>query len=501
LKPGVNVKIGMQKSSCLADVFNRFVGFCNEQSSGTPTVKVGDLEFVHSALLEAQDSAEAAALMKNDRILVRPNMGKTRLLNDHARKEQRKSDREYFDQLNTMLSSGDILLDCQGSTSDDDGNIQRVLSTTVRCHSAIASSRCKWLGNFIRAAKMTEEPPRAAVVEDETQDVTEIPMDDEDGAIQVVIQNDSEQVKEKETSAIGATKIEDEEELDPAADIAEHEDLISIDEDIDQDQNRYVRVKIPDHSPQAMRILLEFCYTNRVRSLGYEAFRRSYPPSKNKRDLPVPPFEMHPNRWPNSGKPTLSFHDAMATLRLAEDAGMKRLSLMCECAAAQLVSSSTYLDALATCEKQNKETGNALPILRKSCVSIVFRPGSRRVFERESFRQSLTHRSALIVPPLLIGTAEAATRKKKRDWHAMSYVSCPQYDYDDKIEREKERHERRVSRIVKEGGGKFTAEQLDRLFEQPRRKDSGKRKLLKRSAQQWRSQMYRSIHGDEDAHL
>ncbi|EJK46191.1 hypothetical protein THAOC_35150, partial [Thalassiosira oceanica] len=134
-------------------------------------------------------------------------------------------------------------------------------------------------------------------------------------------------------------------------------------------------VRVPlDHSPQAVKLLLEYCYTNRVQSLGHEAFVKS---SRflNSRDVgtaaakqsgPVSPFRKH--EWPEGGHPTVSLHLALAGIALAEEAHLPRLSLMCEVAASQLVNVKSVVDVLTACSLQQTKTGNRLPMLRKAAM-------------------------------------------------------------------------------------------------------------------------------------
>ena len=61
--------IGLDKSTKLSVVFNRFVDFCNE--AGNESIYATDFEVVHCQLLNGSDTAEASALMKNDKIFVR----------------------------------------------------------------------------------------------------------------------------------------------------------------------------------------------------------------------------------------------------------------------------------------------------------------------------------------------------------------------------------------------------------------------------------------------
>ena len=171
-----------------------------------------------------------------------------------------------------------------------------------------------------------------------------------------------------------------------------------------------------DHSPQAVKLLLEYCYTNRVQSLGRQAFVKGskYPDPKEvgalaaKQAGPVPPFSK--NEWPDGGNPTVSLHLALAGVALAEEAHMPRLSLMCEIAASKLVNKSNVIDVLSACQVQQQKTGNRLPILRKAAMlDCILKNGSSGVdqlYANEIFKNSMNERRGLVIPSLLDGTAE-----------------------------------------------------------------------------------------------
>ena len=171
-----------------------------------------------------------------------------------------------------------------------------------------------------------------------------------------------------------------------------------------------------DHSPQAVKLLLEYCYTNRVQSLGRQAFVKGsiYPDPKEvgplaaKQAGPVPPFSK--NEWPEGGNPTVSLHLALAGVALAEEAHMPRLSLMCEIAASKLVNKSNVIDVLSACQVQQQKTGNRLPILRKAamldCILENGSIGVDQLYANENFKNSMSERRGLVIPSLLDGTAE-----------------------------------------------------------------------------------------------
>merc|ERR1719362_2426177 len=229
------------------------------------------------------------------------------------------------------------------------------------------------------------------------------------------------------------------------------------------------------HPPEAVKILLEYCYTNRVISLGQEAFMKSSKlpdPHLSDRSLrhlmgPICPFLRSP--WPNKGLPTISFSVALAGIQLAEEVNMPRLSLMCEIAASQLVSSPYVLEALALCQCQFEQTGNRLPILRKAVMlQHVFGNGKSGVVELSdlpSFNRMLADRKELVIPSLMNGTLEVmvdllgttdknALCNGKSISHTMRVQSdmfnyFDEIDCDDIIHRSKERQKWREERSKK----------------------------------------------------
>ena len=155
--------------------------------------------------------------------------------------------------------------------------------------------------------------------------------------------------------------------------------------------------------------------------------------------------------WEDS-HPLVSFQVALAGIELAEEANIPRLSLMCEVAAAQLVSSTNVVRALSLCAAQKSKSGNDLPKLRKAAMDVVLRNGSRGVLElgrTPSFRKALEEPRAIIVPTLLQGTTEAVTRygkrgQSKRTKLNVSIYSFDELDREDAIKRERERRKRRI---------------------------------------------------------
>lgn len=501
LRPGITVQIGLDKNTKLNAVFTRYVLFCNQHGAPTPEqarVSVADLEFVHCHVLSGSMTAEAAALMKNDRITVRKEEETDRELMMELQRVQRESDKEFFLQLKQLGPNGsvptklcNVVLDCQGSLVDDDGRIQQVLSTSVRCHSAVVRQRCPWLGRMIDAASQerarrsivslpdaemgavamaaaaAEDGADAAAALDHQVPVAEF-KDSEDDDMEVLNYNARIHNRETRTSRAGAAQIENDED-DLKANVAA---AVAAVPEGDDDSFSTVRsdssilwVTLPNHSPDAAKLLLEYLYTNRVIPLGYIAFLqscRNKPGRKTKG--PVAPFAVGSSatrHWPNRGDPTVSFAAAMAALSLAEQASLPRLSLMCEIAAAQLISVTNVVDALSACQAQSEATGNPLPRLRKVAMNLVLRSGPRGVFVLPTFRKALEERSKSLIPTLLTGTMEAIDKAEskpkkghhsadKRDWREKASDFFDSFDREDTHKRERERRKRRIERWEKD---------------------------------------------------
>lgn len=491
---GVTVQIGLDKACKLSAVFGRYVEYCNEQHPRQPAITTGDLEFLHTHVLAGGDTAEAAALMKNDRIAVRREQSRDRAEEEVRDRVQRDSDKEYFQQLRQLLptqtSSGrtsvhavqeyaDIVLDCRGVVLPPsiDGT-----SRTIKCHAALINRRCPWLGNMIAAARqenarrsvvtVTEEIMKEPSIHDEEEDFEMMqqikvnhPVEAEPAAAQ--IENDDDEQVNMESFASGG-------EIQTGGINGDDDDydFASFSTDAtrrSQATDHLVWISIQNHSPEAVKLLLEYCYCNRVVPLGCEAFMMSCKtkPQYKKLQGPVPPYSLRPTRWPNNGYPTISCAVALAGIRLAEEAGMSRLSLMCEIAAVQLVDHATAVDALAECEAQRRLTGNPLPRLRKAAMDIVLRANhSSAVGLVGHLKDALTNKGPLLVPTLMTGTMEAmeevgAKKKKhlssisvtgeKRDWRCMAYAYFEKFDKMDAVERDRERRGHRGGFDADEG--------------------------------------------------
>jgi hypothetical protein len=430
LKVGATVQIGLDKPVKLCEVFKRYVEFCFEQYPMTK-VDISELEFFHTQLLSGQDTAEGAALMKNDRISVRRERVKERLDEEAANRAQRESDQPYFRQLRDMLPDAqdsstpihdvaDVILDCRQSLNPN-------TVSTIKCHSVMIRKRCPWLNRMIAAAR--QEMARLSVVT--LPDLKAV--DDNGDPTAAKIENDDEDINEaSSTSVVERQKLP---------------------------ESKFLLVEIKDHAPEVIKILLEYCYTNRVESLGSEAFKLSCKTTPQYKKGPVPPFSQR--QWPNHGEPVVTFDVAVAGVRLAEEANLPRLSLMCEIAAAQLVDHAHAVDALEVCEKQNQLTGNMLPRLRKATMEVVLmscRFGDDN-YTTNMIKNGLAKKSAMLIPTLITGTMEAIEAREKRmrrfntgatlsldkqDWQANARRHYDKIDQMDSMERDRERRKRRA---------------------------------------------------------
>jgi len=181
---------------------------------------------------------------------------------------------------------------------------------------------------------------------------------------------------------------------------------------------KMLKISITNHNPEAFKILLEFLYTNRCPTLGENAFMTCAvdkgEPKLTEEDLnqllpgmgpisvedengpgvggPVFSFDsqnpttiwhkqgvkvkgsIHPyqgGKWPNNGDPTVTINDVLATLRLAEEAKLPKLSRMCEVAASVLLDNRNVASAIIECGTYREKWGKELTILKKAAMSFL----------------------------------------------------------------------------------------------------------------------------------
>ena len=405
--------------------------------------------------------------MKNDRIGVYPNRTEARATRSEAMRLQRESDRKYFEDLRGLLPNPnidgmagfDVVFDCRGKVVDGRGYSQNVLATTVRANSVLLTRRCKWLGRMIRDARedgrrraeMTvpsdksdksfendddvtgggeEEDSYAAAAEGmksgQSDDEDDIIIAEGPSAVQRAGDDDDNNNNNIAAGGEGgsAAKVEDYDDDDdtdaksasgggagrkspPRKTTADAHHHPSSSSSASSSFPNSVWISL-DHPPQAVKLLLEYCYTNRVLSLGHEAFAKASTPVSHAAFGPVSPFHRH--EWPDGGAPTVSLHLALAGIALAEEAHLPRLSLMCKVAASQLVDGNNVINVLSACRVQQQKTGNRLPILRRAamldCIMANGSGGIDVLYSNPTFKGSLNERRGLVVPSLLDGSVE-----------------------------------------------------------------------------------------------
>lgn len=450
-------------------------------------VTVDELEFMHVQLLNGNDTPEAAALMKNDKISVRPDRSKQREQQRELDRIQRAGDVLYFEELRQLSRTdpyNDVVLDCQSTLDDEVLNIsvgynnneyRRLLtSNVIKCQSALMKRRCPWLYEMIETARRDrlEDMRRQAEeninlnnnkiddgddrqqVPDNVDDVDDMDQDDNDrkfAAVRDELSQLSRQAPSEEEDDImdhhdhnnnninranddadrdrNAATIENDDDEDDGDDDgkqlpmqqynnnnANNEDM-GVEQngrDIDNDNENCLRVIIHNHAPQPVHMLMEYCTTNRVVMLGKDAFVEACKtePDCKKIQGPVPPYPVggtqSSKRWPHKGEPLVSFTLVVATLKLAHEAGLPRLALMCEIASAQLVEPLNVVQALKLCQEMSEEYDNPLPKLRQAAVAILLQAtmASDRFKSIPGFRKALKDQAQWLVPPLLMGTME-----------------------------------------------------------------------------------------------
>mmetsp|Transcript_17904 Transcript_17904/g.29634 ORF Transcript_17904/g.29634 Transcript_17904/m.29634 type:complete len:631 (-) Transcript_17904:64-1956(-) len=484
LAPGVKVCIGLEKSTKLGLVFDRYVDFANEHEQPPPEqqqqqrsqrstpkrtnhhhaihlLHPDDLEFSHCTILRATETSEVSALMKNDTIQIQASQLDQRALQQEAQLLQRESDRHYFHMLRGLMTdltgSCDILLDCQGKLMDENGLHQEVLRTTLRGHSTVLTKRCQWLGTLVQQAR--DDLGRRSVVTIPDQD-NDIMKDDDDDMPDAMHQQPPAESDDDGIAALpypaearihqGAAQIENDDEEEAVACISRSGSPTVV---LSSASRNMLWVTIPNHPIEAVKLLLEFCYTNSVISLGQKAFDAAWHSNDDENNKAVS------RQWPDttsSMRPRVSFATALAGIALAEEAKLPRLSLMCEVASSLLVESTTVVEALSMCTRQDERTGNPLPRLRKIAMTFVLRrvdQWTRTVAFEKAMRES--ERSAVLVPSLLVGTMEAmvahtakhvTTTTKEMELSHRMQESFNELDKEDMFHRDLERRKYRASR-------------------------------------------------------
>lgn len=471
---GAVVSIGFHdKTTKMSSVFRHFCQFC---SLPNDPLRFEDVEFVHSEVLSHNETAEGCSIMKGDKIQVRLVRTRERLLTMTRAQDQKESDREYFRQLRNLFSESvnslhihfpvtsggpNIVIECRPFLETGQRSVHNNL---IKAHEHIVSKRCLWLKNKIAMAKETEFI-RASLQQQQDeqrsfhhQGLVQIP-DLLDGSSNGIPESRIEVARRVPSRPAAAAAADDDDDdavmhYDPlerrqqvhpdnggglAHQIDDEDSMLNADDDrAAYIHNSMVLLPLKDHPPEAVKILLEYCYTNRVVGLGKEAFAQA---SKG--------AAVSPSSWPNQGLPSVSMAVSLAGIALAEEAGMSRLSLMCEIAASLSVTDSNVLDALAKCVEQAQKTGNRLLLLRKRAMRhLIHAPLLKTV--NKKWMNKLVDLKDLLVPAILQGTLDvvsssATPSKRKR---AQLDPFYDQIDDEDKearnIERLKSRTERQI---------------------------------------------------------
>lgn len=484
------MSIGLEKSTKLLAVFQRYVDFCNDSAKDlVGQVRLSDLEFAHCQLLNGSDTAETSALMKNDKIKVHKLRRSEREAEQDRKRMQRDADRNFFTQMKHLMpdlgggKTADLIIDCQGKLSDESGRNQQVLRSTVKAHSVILKKRCKWLeGKIITAAmelaremeshhqeETSQVEESRNVVRDvrssDEHDVNNIEDDDDDSAIVSFAPNKKPDTEEAHNISVAA-EIEDEDAsydgsqarlVQPVHRSSSPTVVPTMRIPLDEHKKQMLRIRL-NHSPEAVKLFLEYIYSNRVACLGQDAFVQSCKTKPQKHSGPIAPYPISSSgsrRWPKNGLPTVTFSVAIAGVLLASEAGMPRLSLMCEIAASQLLTSSNVIEALSLCTTHKADSGYDLSRLRKAAMACIFAGGVRGVSDlgrSQSFKRGLTTRRAEVIPALFQGTLEAVSVHEKdevklKDRYDFNQLTFEVLDSEDKYRRARERKKRKLERI------------------------------------------------------
>lgn len=436
LQPNVTVQIGLGKSTKLEKVMKRYIQVCNEhRPNGSHLLRPTDLDFWHVQLLSPYDTPEAAALMKHDRVRVARERRQERAGDMERRKLQRELDRDCWEQWQRWLlappakDDRKVALLCREEGSHSPMAMVGSLApaprekeepvAVLRCDEVIASKRCRWLGALISRAKYQKqlEPAEKCSASSRASHRSE----DED-MVQPLHGSDALHDQELphlpvgapiENDLVGPIILQDRLAAAAAAKIE------SDDDDSHENDPNLISVAV-DFPVDAVRLLLEYVYTNRVVPFGGEAFLTACRtrPSEKRAQGPVPPFDVDRRpwkRWPNKGIPTVSFEVCLSAIKLAETASMPRFSLMAEVAAAQLLTARQVVAALLLCDEQQQLSGNPLAHLRRAAMEIVLR--SQNLLLGQPFGDSLRQHGRQLVSTLLAGAVDAVEAEEDEEHH------------------------------------------------------------------------------------
>ncbi|GMH53848.1 hypothetical protein TrLO_g14767 [Triparma laevis f. longispina] len=364
---GTSIKAGQQlyfvmskTDNVMKHLFKGYMSHYNLPSSLLP-----QLAFCHVQPLIASETLEQSFLMKEDRVYVSltppPNL---------AEKDQTESDRIYFQQIRSLCHGGDVVFECKGEEKG-----QKVISCRVKAHGFIVKKRCKWL-----KIKVEEEEERRR---------------DE---------NPNKQENSSGSSSRGII-VEDEDRTTTSSSSSSGSGRAAATTTTTTTTPRPLTINLPNVSPSAFKIFLEYLYTNRVPSLGGSAhYGTTIQETLTELDPDVavrlggggaepsednflngPNTYWHVNKpkpssnpynteaeWPNGGRCDLGMGLVLGVLGLAVDARMKRLARMCEFAALDILDHSYHtsdcLSAVRSCVESERK-GLPQRLLEEKSVS------------------------------------------------------------------------------------------------------------------------------------
>jgi hypothetical protein len=289
------------------------------------------------------------------------------------------------------------------------------------------SRRCPWLGELIRKARLERDKK---LQRHEPPEPRQIPPARPEGQPDVVLLDDEPRAPPgaagqaaDDVAVVRADGGGGEQALPPVprGNVVQHNDSDEFWDakmlDEDEDDGWHEPPKHPAdavvvtlrHPEDAVKLLLEYLYTNRAVDLGHDAFVTACRTRPTHTQGPVPPFNFGSStsrrRWPNRGEPAVTYQTAVALVKLAFEAGLPRLALMAEVAASQLVTTANAVEALSFCHEARSELGRDLERLRKATMGLILRHGNVWVYP--SFRHELKERRHVLVPTLISGTVEA----------------------------------------------------------------------------------------------
>ena len=494
-------------------------------------LNVKELSFAHASELPLDFTLEQCCLMKDDIVFVSTRKDQSLELEEVAFVE--RSDLAYMQQLQTLMlhPGADVVFDCTGRSREG----MQFFSTLVKGHSAVISSRCSWLGEKIRDAKAVERLQGGGSNEEEgartttstsnttsaistttttvaaastgsnsdaDADETDSLNEDSRGIeVPMVIADDrtnsnlpphpppSRLTPRRSTRGGLVSNIVEAPGQQQALGVeVETSPIVEVNPPPPPvPPRRMLKISIPNHNPEAFKILLEFLYTNRCRSLGEKAFVSTSvlqgeaelteedlaqllpgnpgPISvENDDGLPtalldaqnqntktiwhkqvlklnksVPPYAS--GKWPNDGKPDVTMGDVLSTLRLAEEAKLPKLSRMCEVAATELLENNNIATVIIECGSY-MEKGKELKILKKAAMSHLLcdKARTKNLLKSETFLKAICENKDFMVPILLEGLDSTLPHILKRA--KTSYTverSISDQDEEDKKHRNAER--------------------------------------------------------------